>query len=189
MKKLKKPLGMIYKAVNALFWLLGGITACIAMWFYIVPQEGIVSLQQVITVLEKRLPQVREPAAEFLEFWQSYEENGTIENTMLRYYNPSPAGAIQNARVKLYHKSGADVYELLFEEAQPYLAAESSRDIFDIGTNVKIGNEAALCVEYADGRATFAPLSPERSNGMVTYRQSGERRTIPSGGCAEASGK
>lgn len=185
MEKLKKPLGALYKTVNVIFWLMGGVTACVSFAGYFYPEKGIGALEQLITVLEKRLPQERAPSVEFLEFWQSYDGDA-IENTMLRYHNPSPVGAVENAKVAVYHKSSAGVYEVLFEEAQPYLAAESSRDINDIKTTVKIGGDAGLCVEYAGGRATLAPLAPENTDGMVVYRLSGPAKDVTDGGCMKA---
>lgn len=185
MDKIKKPLGALYKTVNVLFWLLGGVTACVSFAGYFYPEKGIGALEQLITVLEKRLPQERPPSVEFLEFWQSYDGEA-IGNTMLRYHNPSPAGAVENAKIAIYHKAAAGVYEVLFEEAQPYLAAESARDIYDIKTSVKIGGDAALCVEYAGGRATLAPLAPENTDGMVVYRLSGPAKDVTDGGCMKA---
>lgn len=186
MDKIKKPLGALYKTVNVIFWLLGGVTACVSFAGYFYPEKGINALEQVITVLQHRLPPTREPAADFLEFWQSYEEGGAIQNTMLRYHNPSPSGALENAKVAVYHKSDAGTYEVLFEEAQPFLAAESSRDIYDIKTTVKIGNDAALCVEYANGTTALTPLAPEKADEMVVYRASGPAKNVTDGGCAKA---
>ena len=178
MKAIDKLLENIFvKAILAFCTLLGGVVAIGSVFVFFFPQDGVMALNKVIAVLEEKLDEkiiVQPPSVQFLEFWQSLDDEGEIRNTMLRYYNPSPTTALEDVTVKIYHKAETGNYALLFEETRAYVKAESSRDIFDIKTSTYVNKPAIICAEYNDGSVTTTPLSPERQENQIRYAQAGD---------------
>lgn len=165
------------KAILAFCTLIGGIVAVGSVFVFFFPQNGVMALNKVISVLEEKLDEkiiVKPPSVQFLEFWQSLDDDEEIQNTMLRYYNPSPTTALEDVTVKIYHKAETGNYALLFEETRPYVKAESSRDIFDIKTNTYVNQPVIICAEYNDGAVSTTPLLPEKQKHQLVYAQAGD---------------